>query len=199
MDKTTFASKFLSVIEKNRCCQRNCFFEDILEDLKKDPTLVDAQDKYGNTLLHYIAKFPTRIKIRTESIYYKGQHVITDFDLKTILPFNPNPFIKNNNGFTPRMDAEETPNLQLARQLSAYESSYQAACLASAIEAQATIMKNQVMEHQTYQPKTAKGVLLSERTTHSPYYRQPQEVLKARATLDLVVQKLRGNTKQNEQ
>ena len=60
MDKTTFASKFLSVIEKNSCCQRNCFFEDILEDLKKDPTLVDAQDKYGNTLLHYIAKFPTK-------------------------------------------------------------------------------------------------------------------------------------------
>ncbi len=199
MDKTTFASKFLSVIEKNLCCQRNFFFEDILADLKKDPTLVDAQDKYGNTLLHYIAKFPTRIKIRTESIYYKGQHVITDFDLKTILPFNPNPFIKNNNGFTPRMDAEENPHLQLARQLSAYESSYQAACLASAIEAQATIMKNQVMEHQTYQPKTAKGVLLSKRTTHSPYYRQPQVVLKARATLDLVVQKLRGNTKQNVQ
>ena len=197
MDKTTFASKFLRVIEKNLCSQRNFFFEDILADLKKDPTLVDAQDKYGNTLLHYIAKFPTRIKIRTESIYYKGQHILSDFDLKTILPFNPNPFIKNNNGFTPRMDAEENPNLQLARQLSAYESSYQAACLASAIEAQATIMKNQVMEHQTYQPKTAKGVLLSERTTHSPYYRQPQEVLKARSTIDLVVQKLRGNPHQN--
>ena len=113
------------------------------------------------------------------------------------MPFNPNPFVKNNNGFTPRMEAEENPNSQFARQLAAYESSYQAACLASAIEAQASIMKNQVMEHQTYQPKTAKGVLLSERTTHSPYYRQPQEVLKARSTIDLVVQKLRGNSNQN--
>lgn len=197
MNKTTFASKFLRVIEKYLCCQRNFFFEEILADLKKDPTLVDAQDKYGNTLLHYIAKFPTRIKIRKKSTYYETQHVITDFDLKTILPFNPNPFVKNNNGFTPRMEAEETPNSQFARQLAAYESSYQAACLASAIEAQAAIMKNQVMEHQTYQPKTAKGVLLSERTTHSPYYRQPQEVLKARSTIDLVVQKLRGNSNQN--
>jgi hypothetical protein len=197
MDKTTFASKFLRIIEKNLCCQRNCFFEDILADLKKDPTLVDAQDKYGNTLLHYIAKFPTRIKIRTKSIYYIGEYILSDFDLKTIMPFNPNPFVKNNNGFTPRMEAEENPNSQFARQLAAYESSYQAACLASAIEAQDTIMKNQVMEHQTYQPKTAKGVLLSERTTHSPYYRQPQEVLKARSTIDLVVQKLRGNPHQN--
>ena len=196
MDKTTFASKFLRVIERNLCCQRNFFFEEILEDLKKDPTLIDAQDKYGNTLLHYIAKFPTRIKIRTESIYHKNK-IITDFDLKAILPFNPNPFVKNNNGFTPRMEAEENPNSQLARQLAAYESSYQADCLASAIEAQAAIMKSQVMEHQTYQPKTAKGVLLSERTTHSPYYRQPQEVLKARATLELVVQKLKGNSNQN--
>ena len=199
MDKTTFASKFLRVIEKNRCYQRNFFFEDILEDLKKDPTLVDAQDKYGNTLLHYIAKFPTRIKIRKKSTYYETQHVITDFDLKAILPFNPNPFVKNNNGFTPRMETEENPNSQLARQLSAYESSYQADCLASAIEAQSAILQHQVMEHQTYQPTTAKGVLLSKRTTHSPYYRQPQEVLKARATLDVVVRKLRGNTKQNEQ
>ena len=197
MDKTTFASKFLRVIERNLCCQRNFFFEEILADLKKDPTLVDAQDKYGNTLLHYIAKFPTRIKIRKKSTHYENQHVITDFDLKAILPFNPNPFVKNNNGFTPRMEAEENPNSQLARQLSAYESSYQAACLASAIEAQAAIMKNQVMEHQTYQPKTAKGVLLSERTTHSAYYRQPQEVLKARSTIDLVVQKLKGNSNQN--
>ena len=197
MDKTTFASKFSGIIERNLCCQRNFFFEEILADLKKDPTLVDAQDKDGNTLLHYIAKFPTRIKIRKKSTYYETQHVITDFDLKAILPFNPNPFVKNNNGFTPRMEAEETPNSQLARQLAAYESSYQAACLASAIEAQASIMKNQVMEHQTYQPKTAKGVLLSERTTHSPYYRQPQEVLKARSTIDLVVQKLRGNSNQN--
>ena len=196
MNKTTFASKFLGIVERNLCCQRNCFFEEILADLKKDPTLVDAQDKYGNTLLHYIAKFPTRIKIRKKSMYHKNE-IITDFDLKTILPFNPNPFIKNNNGFTPRMDAEENQNSQLARQLAAYESSYQAACLASAIEAQATIMKSQVMEHQTYQPKTAKGVLLSERTTHSPYYRQPQEVLKARSTIDLVVQKLRGNSNQN--
>ena len=197
MDKTTFASKFSGIIERNLCCQRNFFFEDILADLKKDPTLVDAQDKYGNTLLHYIAKFPTRIKIRKKSTYYETQHVITDFDLKAILPFNPNPFVKNNNGFTPRMEAEENPNSQFARQLAAYESSYQADCLASAIEAQAAIMKSQVMEHQTYQPKTAKGVLLSERTTHSPYYRQPQEVLKARSTIDLVVQKLRGNSNQN--
>ena len=198
MDKTTFASKFLRVIEKYLCCQRNFFFEEILADLKKDPTLIDAQDKYGNTLLHYIAKFPTRIKIRKKSMYYKNE-IITDFDLKAILPFNPNPFVKNNNGFTPRMEAEENPNSQLARQLSAYEASYQADCLASAIEAQATIMKSQVMEHQTYQPKTAKGVLLSERTTHSPYYRQPKEVLKARSTLDLIVQKLRGKNYQNEQ
>ena len=192
MDKTTFASKFLGIIERYLCCQRNFFFEEILADLKNDPTLIDAQDKYGNTLLHYIAKFPTRIKIRKKSTYYETQHVITDFDLKAILPFNPNPFVKNNNGFTPRMEAEETPNSQLARQLSAYESSYQADCLASAIEAQSAILQHQVMEHQTYKPKTAKGVLLSERTTHSPYYRQPQEVLKARNQLQVIVKKLRG-------
>ena len=192
MDKTTFASKFLGIIEKYLCCQRNFFFEEILADLKKDPTLIDAQDKYGNTLLHYIAKFPTRIKIRKKSMYHKNE-IITDFDLKTILPFNPNPFIKNNNGFTPRMEAEENQNSQFARQLSAYESSYQADCLASAIEAQSAILQHQVMEHQTYKPKTAKGVLLSERTTHSPYYRQPQEVLKARNQLQVIVKKLRGN------
>ncbi|MBQ8251154.1 MAG: hypothetical protein IJY92_04495 [Alphaproteobacteria bacterium] len=198
MNKTTFASKFLDIIERNLCCQRNFFFEEILAELKKDPTLVDAQDKYGNTLLHYIAKFPTRIKIRKKSTYYENQHIITDFDLKAILPFNPNPFVKNNNGFTPRMEAEENPNSQLARQLSAYESSYQADCLASAIEAQSAILQHQVMEHQTYQPKTAKGVLLSERTTHSPYYRQPQEVLKARNQLQVIVKKLRGQGNEKE-
>jgi len=197
MDKTTFASKFSGIIERYLCSQRNFFFEDILADLKKDPTLIDAQDKYGNTLLHYMAKFPTRIKIRTKSMYHKNE-IITDFDLKAILPFNPNPFVKNNNGFTPRMEAEENPNCQLARQLSAYESSYQADCLASAIEAQSAILQHQVMEHQTYQPKTAKGVLLSERTTHSPYYRQPQEVLKARNQLQVIVKKLRGQGNEKE-
>ncbi len=198
MNKTTFASKFLGIIEKYLCCQRNFFFEEILAELKKDPTLIDAQDKYGNTLLHYIAKFPTRIKIRKKSTYYENQHVITDFDLKAILPFNPNPFVKNNNGFTPRMEAEENPNSQLARQLSAYESSYQADCLASAIEAQSAILQHQVMEHQIYKPKTARGYPLPEFTLHSPYHRQPQEVLKARRNIKTVIHKLRGQGNEKE-
>ena len=68
---------------------------------------INAQDKCGDTLLHKLAKtafIPT----------YLGN----------ILKRNPNPFIENKDGMTPRMLAVWVSNSEQASFLAAYEASY---------------------------------------------------------------------------
>ncbi len=70
---------------------------------------INAQDEYGNTRLHLIVK---------------NKRFLTQAEIENILRQHPNPFIKNNNGMTPRLLAELLGYTSHASTLAAYESSY---------------------------------------------------------------------------
>lgn len=76
---------------------------------KKLPEKLDinAQDKCGDTLLHKLAKT-----------------AFVPIYLGNILKRNPNPFVENNDGMTPRMLAVWASNPEQASFLAAYEVSY---------------------------------------------------------------------------
>lgn len=156
-------------------------FKNVKNTLQKNPQLINSVDKNGNTLLHILIAHNKDIQGLT---------------FNDIITYHPNPFIKNKEGLTPHMMLTSADVLNV--QLSAYESSYQADCLASAIEAQSAILQHQVMEHQIYKPKTPTGYPLPKSTLHSPYHRQPQEVQKARNQLQVIVKKLRGTPNEME-
>ena len=81
--------------------------------LVEHPELVDSQDEDGNTLLHHLAD---------------PRVVVKGLGLKEVLQHNPNPYVKNKYGLTPRLVllAEENCVDKNYEQelLSAYEQSY---------------------------------------------------------------------------
>ncbi len=88
-------------------------FSKVKEVLKSRPDLIDSQDEEGNTLLHHLVN---------PSVIIQG------LSLKEILQYNPNPYIKNKDGLTPRLflladesfaDKESVQNI-----LAAHEQSY---------------------------------------------------------------------------
>lgn len=112
-------------------------FSKVAELLKTHPELVNSQDGNGNTLLHLLI-----LPIKIEGL-----------QLQDVLAYNPNPFIKNNNGFTPRMCAIQYKHHEVTNiahlhpaqteyyddMLSAYESTYQAKETAKTLSALFTI------------------------------------------------------------
>lgn len=85
-------------------------FAPLVALVQKNPTLINSQDKRGNTLLHYVA-----------SLYR-----VKNAPLINILGLNPNPFIKNNEGDTPYTLALKAKNLseQELNALASYEQTY---------------------------------------------------------------------------
>lgn len=88
-------------------------FSNVKEVLFSNPNLIDSQDEEGNTLLHHLVD---------------PKAVVKGLSLKEVLQFNPNPYIKNSDGLTPRVmllsdetneDKKNTHDL-----LEAYEQSY---------------------------------------------------------------------------
>lgn len=88
-------------------------FSKVKEVLFENPTLIDSQDEEGNTLLHHLID---------------PKVVVKGLSLKEVLQFNPNPFIKNSEGFTPRvmlLSDESNVDKQNSKDvLEAYEQSY---------------------------------------------------------------------------
>ena len=74
-----------------------------------NPKDINEQDGNGNTLLHLIAE---------------KKPILTQAGIANILRQNPDPFIKNNHGMTPRLLAELLGHTSHAAALAAYESSY---------------------------------------------------------------------------
>lgn len=112
-------------------------FSKVAKLLKMHSELVNSQDGDGDTLLHLLI-LPIQIK---------------GLQLKDVLAYNPNPFIKNNDGFTPRMCAIQYKHHEITKiayfhpaqtkyyadMLSAYESTYQAKETAKTLSALFTI------------------------------------------------------------
>ena len=77
------------------------------------PELIDSQDEEGNTLLHHLVD---------------PKAVVNGLNLKEVLQYNPNPYVKNKEGLTPRLvllsdEACFDKNYE-QDVLSAYEQSY---------------------------------------------------------------------------
>lgn len=63
-------------------------FSKVKDVLLANPDLIDSQDEDGNTLLHHFANPKVAVK---------------GFSLRELLQYNPNPYVKNNDGLTPRL------------------------------------------------------------------------------------------------
>lgn len=84
------------------CNKEQSYFKKLPEKLD-----INAQDQCGDTLLHKLAKT-----------------AFVPIYLGNILKRNPNPFIENKDGMTPRMLAVWASNPEQASFLAAYEASY---------------------------------------------------------------------------
>lgn len=121
MFKKTEEEKMFEAVRNND----QLYFKKLPEKLD-----INAQDKCGDTLLHKLAKT-----------------AFVPAYLGNILKRNPNPFVENKDGMTPRMLAVWASNPEQASFLAAYEESYrakqaqyQAIQQAEAISALATMM-----------------------------------------------------------
>ncbi len=63
-------------------------FSSVKEVLMQYPELIDSQDEEGNTLLHHLVD---------------PKAVVNGLNLKEVLQYNPNPYVKNKEGLTPRL------------------------------------------------------------------------------------------------
>lgn len=88
-------------------------FSNVKEILMQHPELIDSQDEEGNTLLHHLVD---------------PKAMVNGLNLKEVLQYNPNPYVKNKEGLTPRLVllSDETCFDKNYEQdvLSAYEQSY---------------------------------------------------------------------------
>lgn len=107
--------------------------------LEKDKYSVDAQNADGDTLLHIVVKSGNlrghnTIQYKTEQ--EGGATPENVFDIAYLTGhFNPNPFIKNNQGMTPGMLAAHLKLTSAWQFLSSYERSYEAKCQAKIFDA----------------------------------------------------------------
>ena len=172
-------------------------FSKVAELLKTHPELVNSQDENGNTLLHLLI-----LPIKIEGL-----------QLNDVLTYNPNPFIKNNNGFTPRMCAIQYKHHKVTHfahfrpaqaeyytdMLSAYESTYQAKETAKTLSALFTISSLQKYQSEA----VGNNFQIS-----SPYPLQPTAVKDAKRQAiesilnlegDIATQNMLRNTEKYEQ
>lgn len=88
-------------------------FSNVKRVIEAHPELIDSQDEEGNTLLHHLMD---------------PKAVVHGLNLKEVLQYNPNPYVKNKEGLTPRLLllSDETCLDKNYEQevLSAYEQSY---------------------------------------------------------------------------
>lgn len=97
--------------------------------LEKDKYSVDAQNADGDTLLHIVVKSGN---LRGHNTIQEGNlNPENMFDIAYLTGrFNPNPFIKNNQGMTPSMLAAHLKLTSAWQFLSSYERSYEVKCQA---------------------------------------------------------------------
>lgn len=168
------------IIETKKALQTKDFTK-VKELLDTKREFVDLQDENGDTIFHHIVTHANEFS--------------SGLDLETLMVYKPNPFIKNNSGFTAGMclpAPESVGDLWMAGMINSYENAYQAECLSYALESQALIDKNQIMEHTVSEPKTLKGYPLPKRTIHSAGFRQPKVVVESRSQLAMMILRLRG-------
>ena len=102
--------------------------------LEKEVCDVNAQNSDGDTLLHIAVKSGN---LRGHNTIQEGNlNPENMFDLAYLTGrFNPNPFIKNNQGMTPSMLAAHLKLTSAWQFLSSYERSYEAKCQAAIFDA----------------------------------------------------------------
>lgn len=120
--------------------------------LEKDKYSVDAQNADGDTLLHIVVKSGN---LRGHNTIQEGNlNPENMFDIAYLTGrFNPNPFIKNNQGMTPSMLAAHLKLTSAWQFLSSYERSYEAKCQAAIFDA--------IYEDQIRMQDTNLGILWS--------------------------------------
>ncbi len=102
--------------------------------LETDKYNVDAQNTDGDTILHIVVKSGNlrghnTVQYKTEQ--EGGPTPENVFDIAYLTGhFNPNPFIKNNQGMTPSMLAAHLKLTSAWQFLSSYERAYEAKCQA---------------------------------------------------------------------
>ena len=120
--------------------------------LEKDKYSVDAQNAVGDTLLHIVVKSGN---LRGHNTIQEGNlNPENMFDIAYLTGrFDPNPFIKNNQGMTPSMLAAHLKLTSAWQFLSSYERSYEAKCQAAIFDA--------IYEDQIRMQDTNLGILWS--------------------------------------
>jgi len=171
----------------------NAIFE-IKKALQKGAD-VNQQDENGNTLLHIVAGSK---KIRSYNAYIhmtleqnpqlKEQYTL---DLATVVSnYKPNPFIKNNQGFTASFVAAMNNYTKESQMLLAYESACQAQANSAAFKAMSDIIQGQQYKkvEQIVQMGKESGIIERYHATDH----QPQKVISAKQTLEQLSASLQG-------
>lgn len=158
---------------------------------------IDTQDQEGDTLLHIagtknIKAYNAYINL-TLSIDNKKQELYS-LDIPTLVSsYKPNPFIKNNKGFTPSFVAASHNSTAECQMLLAYENAIQAEENGNAFQALNNILQGQQYKkvEQVVQMGDDSGIIERYHTTDH----QPHSVIVAREKLDSIAKKLQGEIK----
>ena len=162
---------------------------------------VNLQDKNGNTLLHIVAGSK---KIKTYNAYihmtlethakFKEEYTL---DLPLLIgQYNPNPFIKNNQGLTASFVAAMNDLKKESQMVIAYESAYKAKAHSEAFKAMSDIIQGQQYKkvEQVVQLGNDSGIIERYHATDH----QPQIVVSAKQKLKAISSALQGEIMRGE-
>lgn len=162
---------------------------------------INIKDKDGNTLLHIVAGSK---KVKTYNAYIHMTLETHDkfreeysLDLANIISkYKPNPFVKNNQGFTPSFVAAMNNQTKESQMLLSYESSCNAHANSEAFKAMGDIIQGQQYKkvEQVVQMGGDAGIIERYHATDH----QPQKVVSAKATLNAISLALKGKNWQND-
>lgn len=148
-------------------------FSKVLKALQENPHLIDSQAENGDTIMHVLAK--------------NQDKTFRDISFNDLFKLGANPFVQNNDGFTPRglISLRSFPDAY--GQISAYESAFQAAKIGMALKC----LKD-ILETTTYMQDPIDGII---ETPNDSF--QSKTTILAKKCINNVAYCLSGN-RQNE-